>query len=72
MTPGTPGDRRHVAESKEIAGPASRLSRARTSEGRAASGNRHTEWALASIIAGDGAAVVELPTPEGVTHNPTV
>ena len=30
------------------------------------------EWALASIIAGDGAAAVELPTPEEVAHDPTV
>ena len=30
------------------------------------------EWALASIIAGDGAAAVGLPTPEEVAHDPTV
>ena len=30
------------------------------------------EWALASIIAGDGAAAVGLPTPEEVVHDPTV
>ena len=30
------------------------------------------EWALASIIAGDGAAAAGLPTPEEVAHNPTV
>ena len=30
------------------------------------------EWALASIIAGDGAAVVGLPTPEEVAHGSTV
>ena len=30
------------------------------------------EWALASIIAGDGAAAVGLPTPVEVTHDPTV
>ena len=30
------------------------------------------EWALASIIAGDGAAAAGLPTPEKVAHNPTV
>ena len=30
------------------------------------------EWALASIIAGDGAAAAELPRPEEVTHDPTV
>ena len=29
-------------------------------------------WALASIIAGDGAAAAGLPTPEEVAHNPTV
>ena len=29
-------------------------------------------WALASIIAGDGAAAVGLPTPEEVAHGPTV
>ena len=30
------------------------------------------EWALASIIAGDGAVAVGLPTPEEVAHDPTV
>ena len=30
------------------------------------------EWALASIIAGDGAAAAGLPTSEEVTHNPAV
>ena len=30
------------------------------------------EWALASIIAGDGAASTGLPTPEEVAHDPTV
>ena len=30
------------------------------------------EWALASIIAGDGAAGAELPTPEEVAHDPIV
>ena len=30
------------------------------------------EWALASIIAGDGAAAAGLPTPEDVAHDPTV
>ena len=30
------------------------------------------EWALASIIAGDGAAAAGLPTPEEVARNPTV
>ena len=30
------------------------------------------EWALASIIAGDGAAAVGLPTPVEVAHDPTV
>ena len=30
------------------------------------------EWALASIVAGDGAAAAGLPTPEEVTHDPTV
>ena len=29
------------------------------------------EWALASIIAGDGAAVAGLPTPKEVAHDPT-
>ena len=39
MTAGTPEGRRHLAESKEIAGPASEWSWARTTDGRAASGN---------------------------------
>ena len=30
------------------------------------------EWALASIIASDGAAAAGLPTPEEVAHDPTV
>ena len=30
------------------------------------------EWALTSIIAGDGAAAAGLPTPEEVVHDPTV
>ena len=30
------------------------------------------EWALTSIIAGDGAAAAGLPTPEEVAHDPTV
>ena len=30
------------------------------------------EWALASIIAGDGAAAAGLPTPEEVAYDPTV
>ena len=30
------------------------------------------EWALASIVADDGAAVIGLPTPEEVAHDPTV
>ena len=30
------------------------------------------EWALASIIAGDGAVAVGLPTPEEIAHDPTV
>ena len=30
------------------------------------------EWALVSIIAGDGAAAAGLPTPEEVAHDPTV
>ena len=30
------------------------------------------EWALASIIVGDGAAAAGLPTPEKVAHDPTV
>ena len=29
------------------------------------------EWALASIIAGDGAATARLPTPKKVVHDPT-
>ena len=29
------------------------------------------EWALASIIAGDGAALAGLPTPKKVAHDPT-
>ena len=36
---GAPGDRRYLAEPKEIAGPAGRWSGARTTDGRAASGN---------------------------------
>ena len=39
MATGTPGGRRHLAEPKEIAGPASRWSWARTTDERAASGN---------------------------------
>ena len=39
MAAGTPGVKRHLAELKEIAGPASRWSWARTTDGRAASGN---------------------------------
>ena len=39
MTTGTPGGRSHLAEPKEIAGPASRWSWARTTDGRTASGN---------------------------------
>ena len=39
MAAGTPGGRRHLAEPKEIAGPASRWSWARTTDGKAASGN---------------------------------
>ena len=39
MAAGTPGGRRHLAEPKEIAGPASRWSWARTTDGRAARGN---------------------------------
>ena len=38
----------------------------------AANHNALVEWALASIIAGDGAAAVGLPTPEEVAHDPTV
>ena len=30
------------------------------------------EWALTSIIAGDGATAAGLPTPEKVAHDPTV
>ena len=30
------------------------------------------EWALASIVAGDGAAAAGLPTPEEVAYDPTV
>ena len=30
------------------------------------------KWALASIVAGDGAATAGLPTPHEVAHNPTV
>ena len=30
------------------------------------------EWALASIIAGDGVAAAGLPTPEEVAHDPTL
>ena len=39
MVAGTPGGRRHLAKPKEIAGPARRWSWARTTDGRAASGN---------------------------------
>ena len=39
MATGTPGGGRHLVEPKEIAGPASRWSWARTTDGRAASGN---------------------------------
>ena len=39
MATGAPGDRRYLAEPKEIAGPAGRWSGARTTDGRAASGN---------------------------------
>ena len=39
MAAGTPGGRRHLVERKEIAGPASRWGRARTSDGRAAYSN---------------------------------
>ena len=39
MAAGTPGGRRHLAEPKEIAGPASRWSWAKTTDGRAANGN---------------------------------
>ena len=157
MAAGTPGGRRHLAEPKEIAGPVSRWSWARTTDGRAASDNGYhrahggptgmrvagalvateqfqrdflqeavngepaelvralvsmedaqasfqilrpsatsrlshllrtvppsikcqaaanydalVKWALASIIAGDGAAAAGLPTPEEVAHDPTV
>ena len=158
MAAGTPGGRRHHAKPKEIAGPASRWSWARTTDGRAARGNGYhrahcvvrqgmrvvgvpvgteqfqrdflqeavngepaelvralvpmedaqasfqilrlsatsrlshllrtvppsitcqaaanydalVEWALASIIAGDGAAAEGLPTSEEVAHDPTV
>ena len=157
MAAGTPGDRRHLAEPKEIAGPASRWSWARPTDRRAASDNGYhrahggptgvrvvgvpvgtelfqrdflqeavnggpadlvrvlapmedaqvsfqilrlsatsrlshllrtvppsitcqaaanydalVEWALASIIAGDGAAAAGLPTPEESAHNLTV
>ena len=30
------------------------------------------EWALSSIIAGDGAAAAGLPTPEEIAHDPTL
>ena len=158
LAAGTPGSRRHLVEPKEIAGPASRWSWARTTDGRAANGNGYhrahggptgdegcgstswnrtvlarfltggavngepadlvralvpmedaqasfqilrlsatsrlshllrtvppsitcqaasnydalVEWALASIIADDGAAAVGLSTPEEVAHDPTV
>ena len=39
MAAGMPGDRRHLAEPNEIAGPARRWSWARTTDGRAASDN---------------------------------
>ena len=39
MVAGTPGDRRYFAEPNETAGPASRCSWARTTDGRVASGN---------------------------------
>ena len=39
MAAGTPGGRRYLVEPKEIAGPANRWSWARTTDGRAASGN---------------------------------
>ena len=38
----------------------------------AASYDALLEWALASILAGDGAAATGLPTPEEVAHDPTV
>ena len=38
----------------------------------AASYDALVQWALASIIAGDGAATAGLPTPEEVAHDPTV
>ena len=153
MAARTPGGRRHLAEPREIVRPASRRSWARTTDGRAASGNGYhrahggptgdegcgstswkrdflqeavngepaelvralvpmedaqasfqilrlsatsrlshllrtvppsitcqaaanydalAEWALASIIAGDGAAAAGLPTPVEVAHDPTV
>ena len=157
MSTGTPGGGRHLVEPKGIAGPASRWSWARITDGRAASGNGYhrahggptrgeyregpvgteqfrrdflqeavngepaelvralvpvedaqasfqilrqsatsrlsrllrtvppsitcqatanydasAEWALASIIAGDGASAAGLPTPDEVAHYPTV
>ena len=39
MAAGTPAGRRYLAEPKEVAGPASNWSWARTTDGRAASGN---------------------------------
>ena len=158
MAAETSGGRRHLTEPKKIAGPASRWSWARTTDGRAVSGNGYhrahggptggegcgstswnrtvpardflqeavngepaelvralvpmeeaqasfqilrlsapsrlshllrtvppsitcqaaanydalVEWSLASIIAGDGAFAVGLPTPEEVAHDPTV
>ena len=39
MAAGTPGGRRYLTEPKVIAGPASRWSWARTTDGRATSGN---------------------------------
>ena len=38
----------------------------------AANSDALVEWALASIIAGDGAAAAGLPTPEEVAHDPTL
>ena len=38
----------------------------------AANYDASVEWALASIIAGDGAAAAGLPTPAEVAHDPTV
>ena len=38
----------------------------------AANYDTSVERALASIIAGDGAAVAGLPTPEEIAHDPTV